>query len=146
MKLLHAAIVGILAGCAKQPTALNAPTTPPTSGDVVAPSASSKETTYVGPSSTSTPIEAHPAASNDPSRHACKGMNQCKGMGGCKTLASGSSKTSCGAVKPSSGGGGGGGANACKGLNACKGMGNCKTDKHACKGQNDCKGLGGCRG
>jgi hypothetical protein len=44
-------------------------------------------------------------ASQDTSKHSCKGKNDCKGTGGCKT-----------------------GDNGCKGKNSCKGKGGCATD------------------
>jgi len=44
-------------------------------------------------------------ASQDTTKHSCKGKNDCKGQGGCKAS-----------------------DNGCKGKNSCKGKGGCATD------------------
>jgi hypothetical protein len=44
-------------------------------------------------------------ASQDTTKHSCKGKNDCKGQGGCKSS-----------------------DNGCKGKNSCKGKGGCATD------------------
>ena len=100
--LLSAAILGILAGCAKQPEAPSAAAPTAASVTPAEKTATPEESSYVAPAPTITPVEQHPAPFGG-ATHACAGQNQCKGMGGCKT--------------PS---------NACKGMNDCKGKGGCK--------------------
>jgi hypothetical protein len=76
------------------------------------------------PTVSAAPASGDSAATADPQKHGCKGMNECKGMGGCKM----SKKDLKAAAKKA-------------------GVGMDKAGKaHECKGKNECKGLGGCKG
>jgi hypothetical protein len=97
--LMTAAVTGMLAGaCGGQSSP--APAAPAGGEAAPAPVASSD----AAPAPTADDRTPVPNSSSQPSKHACKGLNDCKGRGGCKTE-----------------------VNTCKGQNQCKGRGGCKT-------------------
>jgi hypothetical protein len=93
---MAAAVTGILAGAA----ACGGQASP-------APAAPATEAAPVADATPTEPVNDRIPADNDsgqPSKHACKGLNDCKGRGGCKTE-----------------------LNSCRGKNECKGRGGCKS-------------------
>ena len=97
--LVAAAVTGILAGACGGQTS-PAPAAPP-AGEAAPVAAASTE---AAPAATSDDRQLVPNSSSQPSKHACKGLNDCKGRGGCKTE-----------------------LNSCRGQNECKGRGGCRS-------------------